>query len=39
MENILKEDPALYDILSKEIDREETTLELIVHLKTLLVNL
>ncbi len=29
MENIRKEDPALYDILSKEIDREETTLELI----------
>ncbi len=29
MENIRKEDPELYDILSKEIDREETTLELI----------
>ena len=29
MENIRKEDPALYDILSKEIDREEMTLELI----------
>ena len=29
MENIRKEDPELYDILSKEIGREETTLELI----------
>ena len=29
MENIHKEDPKLYDILFKEIDREETTLELI----------
>ena len=29
MENIHKEDPELFDILAKEIDREETTLELI----------
>ena len=29
MENIRKEDPELYDIVSIEIDREETTLELI----------